>query len=549
MTCEAINNLIDSIARKDEEALIKLYEEYAEAFYCTAFSILKNEKDAYNAAVEAFRRIRSNAYRFDESLDGEYWIFDVIYKIAYNKYLSAAGRGRKSIKSSNIMAVYEPEVYIKCFSDLDAGEIAAITEKKKKDIKENLKKAEQDFARIKSSANGYVRDYRNDIISSSTTGMEVYSEETISKSDADIKKQGRRNSYKRIMAIIMASAFLCAAVAVVIALIVNNYGSDVVKTGPGDDVMLQFNNTIAVTEMNGSVYFCGDGNALYMRNMSSGETVKISDDNPKELLNDGQNIYYRNMNDGYMYKVNADGSDKTKLCDVPGTAMEIYDGWMYFSTTGGIYRISLEGGTINDAELIFDNTNDANLFCVDTAVDKHGNVFFASGIGKGLHYITEYNGNATVEGIFVDEVFTIMIDNDMLYFDHKEANGRILLYCLDLNDYLNNGSDKRVQPKVVSDSAGENIVLSTGAFYAAEGCVYYAGKLQNSSVLFKLDKNKNVSTVTEIPEKYKNNLVISDIYISNEWAYCFGADGKSNGKRLFFAKALNKDNSMIIYES
>lgn len=88
-----------------------------------------------------------------------------------------------------------------------------------------------------------------------------------------------------------------------------------------------------------------------------------------------------------------DGGNRTRLCDVPGSAMALYEGYLYFSTTGGIYRIPSAGGTLETAELILDTSNDANLFCVDMTLDASGNVYFASGVGKGIHHVTDYRGN------------------------------------------------------------------------------------------------------------------------------------------------------------
>ena len=76
-----INELIHSIAReqvnveREKAALKELYEEYRLPFYYTALSILKNEKKARNAAAEAFRRLGALAYKFDETLNAEYWFF------------------------------------------------------------------------------------------------------------------------------------------------------------------------------------------------------------------------------------------------------------------------------------------------------------------------------------------------------------------------------------------------------------------------------------------------------------------------------------------
>lgn len=172
-------------------------------------------------------------------------------------------------------------------------------------------------------------------------------------------------------------------------------------------------------------------------------------------------------------------------------------------------------------------------------------------MGKGIHHITDYKGEPSVDGIFTEEAYTLQIDGSQLYFDYKEASGEIILYSFDLEAYLSGTGEGRVLPKVVSNADGINITLSTGAFYVKDGCIYYAGVSEGKSALIMLDEARQESVLLTVPSGSLSagKLSVTDIYISDEWAYCFASDGKANGKRIFFAGALNKDESVTIYES
>lgn len=546
-----LNRLISSVAKGEENALKELYEKYRIPFYFIALSIIQNDDAALSVAAEAFRRIRESAYRFDDQLNGEYWLLDVIYTMSYNK------KSNRSAVKENISRLalpallqQEPEVFAKIFTDLGDNEIAALGEKKKSAVSELLKEKKDLLEAIARTAADACPAYWETVLTDAPTGAETVAHNVRIRTETQIRKQKRKDTYKWIAIIALLALFVAGAAIGIIKLFSNNYGSDVEQNELGEPILLQFNNNIAMTELNGSLYFRGANNAFYKRDMQTGAGEKISDDYPKELLNDGSYVYYRNNNDGYLYRIDPDGGSRTRLCDVPGSAMALHEGFLYFSTTGGIYRIPSSGGTIDTAELVIDTSHDANLYCVDLALDAEGNVFFASGIGKGIHHVTEYNGEPSLYGIFAEEAYTIQIDGDKLYFDYKENSGKIILYSFDLGAYLEGGKETRVQPVAVSNAEGKNIALSTGAFYAKGGRIYYAGVSDGKSALFVLDQEGKETQV--LPSDSLNagkNLYITDIYITEEWAYCFSSDGKSNGKRIFFAGNLHKNETVTIYES
>lgn len=548
-----LNRLIPAVAKGDQTALREIYESYRTPFYYVARSIVKNEAAALSVAAEAFRRIRDSAYRFDEELNAEYCLLDVLFTLSYNK-ISSHDTEKENTEVPYLPEILkqEPEVFVKVFTDLGNNEIAMLVGKRKSTVSKLFAEKKDLLKSVKKTAESSCPDYWEKIISDAPTGAETVPHNVRSKTEKQAQKQKRNNYYKWILAVVLLVVFLSGAVLGIVKLIKNNYGSDVDKNAIGEDQPLQFNNNIAMTELNGEIYFRGSNNAFYKRHMESGKLIKLSDDHPKELLNDGTYIYYRNNNDGYMYRIDPDGRNRQRLCDTPGSAMALYKGFLYFSTKGGIYRIPASGGSFKTAELVLDTSNDANLFCVDLALDADGNVFFASGIGKGIHHVTEYEGAPSVDGIFAEEAYTIQIDGDKLYFDYKEVSGKIILYSFDLTAYFSEHGEKRIQPVVVSDSEGAQITLATGAFYVKNGCIYYTGVSNGKSVLYLLDETKKQSQIMEIKTDSvtaNKNLSITDLYVTEEWVYCYCSDGKSNGKRLFFAGDLNKNETVTIYES
>ena len=550
-----INELIHSIAKEhanaevEQKALKELYEMYRAAFYFVALSILKNENSAQNAAAEAFKRIQTSAYRFEETLNAQYWFFDVLYTLCAN----ATEKG--NIQNENKRSIPEElwlpaEVYIKIYSELKVGEIASLAMKKSSEVKKILKNTAIDVndADFKEKAIQNCPDYWENIISEESTGFEEISEKERNKTAKENKTQKRIFGIKRIIAIVFLIVFIGSAITTGIILITKKFGSDIDKNEVHEDILFQFNNSIAVAELNDAIYYCGN-DAMYKYDMVSRKTTKISNDFPKEILSDGTYIYYRNHKDGYMYRIDPDGQNKVSLCDAPGVAMSIYDGKIYFSTGEGIYKIPCNGAKISEAELLLDISEDANLYCVDMVVHNSDKVFFASGIGKGVHCITDFKGTPSLDGIFADEVYTLKVDGDKLYFDCKEASGKILLYCFDINDYIKNQDAQRILPTVVTDSSGKNIELVTGAFDVKENKIYFVGEENDVSAIYMMDENKNVSKITEISDKEGNirkRLVISDLHILDEGIYYFCSDGKAGGDRAFFEyKTSSKETNKI----
>ncbi len=544
--------LIHSVAKEEQSAIRELYDRYKVGFYFTACSILNDADLAKAATVEAFRRIICNAYKFDEALNAEYWFFDILYTLCVN-YVVEKGYAYENKENAIPANIEAPtEMYIKLFSSLKLNDIAALTRKSRIEISKVMRVA-FDEIEIKDAATKFCPEFFDCVVSNDKTMFEEISEKERALTNEGELKQKKVNYIKRGVIIAVAVAFVCVSIFGIYSLVNKNYGSDIDHDPLGEDILIQFDNKIACTQMNGYIYFCGSDNKLYRRELTSDKNELVNDDYPKELINDGEYIYYRNYNDGYMYRIDFEGKKKISLCDVPGTSMALYNNRLYFSATNGIYSIPSEGGKFDDAELVLDTSQDANLYCVDMEIDEKGNVFFAGGIGGGIHHVTEYNSEPSVEGIFNDEVYNICIDNGFLYFDCKDTTGKILLYSFDLEAYYSNKSDTRILPKVVSNSKGENIILSTGAFFVYNGNIYFTGENNNASVIYMLDKDKKQQELIGIPEgsSYnKNNLYISDIYVSNEIIYCYASDGKSKGDRVFYMYEINdgKQNT-IIFES
>lgn len=534
-----LKEILHRVAKEEQDAIKELYSGYGKAFYHTAFAVLNDEKEATFAATEAFRRIINNAYRFDEALNAEYWLFDVLYNILINSILSKNITGKRSDENEKkyIEGIHEEAVVavakaIDYFSDLNANEIAAILRVRKSAISTAIKENSQaDSGCVFDESD--CPDYCESIASGEETGYENFSEKERVLTQKGEKKQRNSRFNKRLVSILLVIVFICIVIIGIVKLAGGNYGSDVNHNLLGEDILTQTNNKMPCTQVGSYVYFCGEDNKLYRRDIYGDKNECISNDCPQELTNDGEYVYYRNLKDGCMYRIDLNGKNKTKLCDVLGTTMTLYNDRLYFSATGGIYSIPSSGGKFEEAELVLDTSTDDNLYCVDMGVDSSGNIFFASGIGKGVHQITEYNSKPTVSGIFTEEVYNICIDNDILYFDCKDITGKILLYSFDIKAHLNNDSGKRILPSVVSNSKGENIYLSTGAFYVFEGEIYFATKKGQENILCKLDENRNQIEVTGIPSD-NGNLEITEILVSKDAVYCFCSDGKKKGERVFF---------------
>lgn len=537
-----LKELLHAVAKEEQDAIKELYDRYNAVFYHTAFAFLNNENESIAVAAEAFRRIIRNAYRFDEALNAQYWLLDVLCTISANSIIS------KEIDAENDVIMQEDiDSVAECiyaFTELEINEIASILRVKKSAISACLKEASKENIKNK-FLEQLCPEYFEKVISDEATGYEEFSEKERLLTQKGEKKKQNSKFNKRLVSILVVISFLAIAVMLLVYQF-GNFGSDVEQNLLGEDILVQFNNKMPCTQVGKYVYFCGEDNKLYRRDITGDKNECISEDCPQELINDGKYVYYRNLNDGCMYKIDASGNNKMKICDALGTTMTLYKDRLYFSADGGIYSIPSSGGKFEEAELVLDTSKDANLFCVDMAIDSVGNIFFASGIGKGVHQITEYDSKPSVSGIFTDEVYNICIDDDILYFDCKDMTGKILLYRFDIKAYLNNESNKRVLPTVVSDSKGNNIKLSTGAFCVYDGVIYFAGKNNEKNVLYKLDEKNNQTEVTQIPTN-NGNLEITDIFVSDEAVYCYCSDGKEKGERVFFFRNTENGKNITIF--
>ena len=221
----------------------------------------KDEKKAVAAATEAFRRIEASAYRFDEELNAEYWFFDVIYTLCANAADKDKGHATTGIPYIPKELMQAPEVYIKIYSELEAAEIASLAGKKRTEINKILKNKDICDV-IKDIAPQHCPDFWEDVTENKATGFETYSEKERSKTEKEQRAQKRSVDLKRIVAIVLVVAFACSAITVGILLITKKFGSDIDKNEAHEDITLQFNNSIAVAEMDGAIYYCAD-NAMY----------------------------------------------------------------------------------------------------------------------------------------------------------------------------------------------------------------------------------------------------------------------------------------------
>ena len=154
-----LNRLIPAVAKGDQTALREIYESYRTPFYYVARSIVKNEAAALSVAAEAFRRIRDSAYRFDEELNAEYCLLDVLFTLSYNK-ISSHDTEKENTEVPYLPEILkqEPEVFVKVFTDLGNNEIAMLVGKRKstvsklfaekKDLLKSVKRLRKAAARI-----------------------------------------------------------------------------------------------------------------------------------------------------------------------------------------------------------------------------------------------------------------------------------------------------------------------------------------------------------------------------------------------------------------
>ena len=541
--------LVVGIAKESREDLRTLYEKTAAEVFGLALAIVKDTGLAAEVLAETYRRIITLAYLFDTELSAEYWILDMAKNIATNALHDASLRQKAlSPKQDNLSRVLMELInhskndraaimMVRCLSQISKKDIAKLlwykTNACRKEYKRGLNRLAEKIPNIEKAQlpshithdiAAIVPDVWDRILFQYSSPLSHISHEELNLASEDLvytdqdkekaieEKHIRQTRKKRrtIAAIITVSVIVVANI--IVLLVTNVLNNNPEK--PSVDV--QFGNRIAIARLGNDTFYQNtqDENTLWIYSSETKESRQLLDFPIKELITDGVRLYYRNLADGYLYIVNPDGTENRKLTENPGTCMTLFQDKIYFSTAGGISRINLDGTREETLVSIDLQAEDLTYFSgmglspyrYMMKFSPESLLYFSAGAGKGIYYVTEFNGKSGIELVYTEEAYTFEITKDSLYFDLKsydeDGNPKILLY--------------RLHRETGLSSPVEGFQLGTGAFCIADGLLYFDGCVNEQYGLYtyRLDGTGGG------PEKF-SDLRASDLFLSDGLLYIY----------------------------
>ncbi|MBE7055860.1 MAG: DUF5050 domain-containing protein [Ruminococcaceae bacterium] len=559
--------LIVGIAKGSQEDLHSLYEKTAPEVYGTALSIVKDTNYAAEILAETYKRISTLAYLFNTEMSAEYWLLDTAKNLATNALHDPSVQENLITPKQDNMSKMLMElvnngkddraaiIITTVMSGLSNGDIARLLWYKtgacKQEYKRGLNRLSEKFTvankaeialSIKNDIENTCPDVWNKIISKADGPLAHISHEELNLesneliySDKDmenaLEEKHNQQKRKKKRLIIVAIALGVIVLSGLTALLVNNF----LKDKPEEiTVDVQFGNKISLVQLGNKVYYQNNdkNNHLWCYDYDTKKATEVCADRLKELITDGEKLYYRNLDDGKIYVINKDGSNKKLLTKTPGTCLNYKDGKIYFSTGIGISSINLDGSEENLIIDISEDSEDYKYYETQESIPfrysmkfaPDGTLFFSSGAGKGLFYVTDFNEGTGIEALALLEIYTFDFYNNNVYFDYKildeNSNGTIYLYKADMETQLT--------------SSVEGIIMGTGAFYLDGSVMYYDGIDGDETGIFKVDLSKN--TVT--PEKI-SDLRASDIYVYGNKLYLYYPGDAENADKTLTALSLD----------
>ncbi len=553
--------LLVGVSRDQEEDYRQLYDITRCEVFAVALSLLKDRFLAREVMIETYRRVRTFAYTFDTDWNAEYWILEIVQNLSANalqdKELQEAASAKRLDNASKLLRQTVLD------TKNDRGSILllhALTKLRNADIAKLLWyraiSAQQEYRRgIKQliawdkerTEQTILEDLRRDvdactpdvwewILREDATKVAHISHEQLSLTpesleyspeDPDKLKQKQRQAkqarFRKLRIAALCVGGTAAAALLVWVLVLVLHQGDIGREETG----VQFQTKLAMVEVGDVLYYQNpaDQNKLYAFDFSAQapSSRKLCDDPIKELLSDGAMLYYRNNKDGKMYRIALDGSGRMRLSDRSGAAMALYDQWLYFSGTNGIYRMKKDG---TDVEEVLNTEDDATLYRYQIAVEN-GVVYFSSGIGKGIHYVKEYEGIPLAYNVskgFYDEVYAFQIENGYLYFDFL-LNNHLALYRIDLS------SGEREQLDTLPPISGANYTIGNHTYYY--GCEETEEGVRSNYGIYVYDAQAGTNQLIRL--EGSANYAGTELLIGKQYIYCYFSDGKENGKRQLVA--------------
>ena len=503
--------LIVGIAKENPDDLAEFYKKTCNGAFALALAYTKDRFLAKEIVVEAYKRVKKYAYKFDTEMNAEYWVLDIIKNLSINALcdgeLSAVASENHLENVSNLLrqAICETDedrgkiIALRIATDLSKSEVArllwyngascngeftrgikqlvalepdyrdfpGVTEALLEDIKKCTPEVLSDVNSENDTLVSRV-SHKNYMIGDDEFALPGESKEN-RKQRVEAKKAESRKKKIITICIIAGVAVLIAAAALVWWFFENR---DTRLEEPDDPVNVtepQYNTRVALAEYNGVLYFqnLAEGGALYSLDLNNGDAkpVRICDHEPKELVIYKDVMYYRNDNDGKLYKrpvSAAAGTESTKL-GVSGAVLEIVNDKIYYSSVSGISVMGLDG---SDPTVILDVDGNVSFTREDIEVAEDGTVYFSSGHNQGFYrLVPQEDGSYAREDLLPTlNIYDFQLSGNVAYYDMQSlgaATGSV--YAV------------RVTDKGYVENSKTNATLLSSAFVVKDKYIYYYG--------------------------------------------------------------------------
>ncbi len=588
--------LFTGISRGNRNDYKELYRLTKSRVYAVAITHVKDRSLAREVMVETYKRVWRYAYSYTTDMDGEKWLLEIARNLSLNALLDKDIKktGEKHILDNlskllidSITSLDGDRGKILILSNLTGfsdRDLASFLWYRTGDLKGEYRSAirqlenidgiykELDIpATIKDNFPECVPDVW-DLINSDEPGLLAYtshelldlgsdeyaygederetgncengSEEGACCEDGTVEKKssvkGKKKKRSRIIILIAVIAAIVLIAAGITAAIVLSRDKKTEKIAYNDVYgSPQFDTKVRMFESNGRFYFqnVSENDDVYIADVNGSvisEAGQAKGINSKDFATDGKNFYYRNTEDGSIYAADMNGENAKLFYDTAASNLTVYGDKLYYSGRDGIYYISLDGG---EPVLLYDCSTDLNLERYDIEISDKGTVFFSAGAWKGIHYLTEYNGEPSIDTIFIDEAYTLQCEGDRMYFTYKELNG-LAIYYFDLTDL-----ESKKPSKV------EGIEPGTGAFYVKNGYIYYEGYVSTDKGMsdYGIYRVSEKGGPAELLLSYdpEGKMFISDLYVSDSMIYCFYSTGAKNGKTRLEARPISDPGTVV----
>lgn len=559
--------LIIGIAKGKEEDFEEFYRRTCSGVFGFALSYVKDRFLAREIAVEAYRRVKKLAYKFDSDLNGEFWLLGIVKNLCVNALCDGEiSRIAALHRADNLTHLLRQAIFE---TDEDRGKLLVLrnaTHLSKQEIAELLwyrrasadgeyrrgirqlvalqeggLTAEEVKAELREDLVSCTPEYLSLIAAEKETAVASFSHDNLTVDEGEFALPGESSEARKLRLTqkaekkrkrlvtglsVTASVILLAVAGFAIWYFALN-GRSLLKEPDEESIPItppQYNTRVALCEQDGILYFqnLAQGGMLYSLDMRDGSAAarKLSDDVPKELLSDGAFLYYRKDGTGHFYRRALPDGESEQL-DLPnGSILRIRGDRFYFSSRNGISAAKKDGSELQELLTV---TAGTQLLREDIEIAEDGTVYFSGGASGGLYRLEQTEAGYVYEPVADGYIYDFSIAGQALIFDALAGDGTGTLRRVDIS------------PENLSDTATLDAVLLSAAFYVKGDFIYYYGlaetedgRQEKGIYRIRTDSPGTGGGPELVLSLADSRFDVSDLYVTDDFLYCYFCSGEKD---------------------